>query len=354
MRSFPCTVNEFRIRRMINERARILLKTLVERYIEDGEPVGSRALARASGLDLSPASIRNIMADLEEMGYIASPHTSAGRVPTPRGYRLFVDTLLTVKPLHELEISQLEGQLQVDNTQRLVASASHLLSEVTRFAGVVMAPRRRSAVFRHIEFLRLGENRILLIIVTPDGDVQNRILSTERHYSAAQLVEAANYLNQNFAGRDFDDIRRQLQADLRKLRDDISQLMAHALEAGTAAVEDHSGEVVISGERRLLDVADLSTNMDSLRRLFALFEQKTGFLQILELSSRAQGVQIFIGGESGLVPLDECSVVTAPYKVDGQVVGTVGVIGPTRMAYERVIPIVDITARLLSSALSQH
>jgi heat-inducible transcriptional repressor len=339
---------------MINERARILLKTLVERYIEDGEPVGSRALARFSGLDLSPASIRNIMADLEEMGYIASPHTSAGRIPTPRGYRLFVDTLLTVKPLQQVEISQLEGQLQVDNTQRLVASASHLLSDLTRFAGVVMAPRRRNGVFRHIEFLRLGENRLLLIIVTPEGDVQNRILATEQPYTASQLTEAANFLNQHFAGRDFDEIRRQLRADLRELQDDISRLMARALDVGTEAVQEGGADVVISGERHLLDVADLSTNMDSLRRLFALFEQKTGFLQLLELSSRAQGVQIFIGGESGLVPLDECSVVTAPYEVDGQVVGTVGVIGPTRMAYERVIPIVDITAKLLSSALSHH
>ena len=338
---------------MMNDRSRILLKTLIERYIDDGEPVGSRALAKFSGLDLSPASIRNIMADLEEMGYIASPHTSAGRIPTPRGYRLFVDNLLTVKPLEQVEISQLEGQLQAANTQKLVASASHLLSELTRFAGVVMTPRRRTAAFRHMEFLRLGENRILLIIVTPDGDVQNRIITIDRPYTASQLTEAANFINQNFAGLDFEEMRKRLKADLRKLREDISQLMSHAVEAGSEAMQDRCGEFVLSGERHLLDVSDLSTNMDSLRRLFAMFEQKTGFLQLLELSSQAHGVQIFIGGESGLVPLDECSVVTAPYEVDGQVVGTVGVIGPTRMAYERVIPIVDITAKLLSSALSQ-
>jgi heat-inducible transcriptional repressor len=337
----------------MNDRSRILLKTLIERYIDDGEPVGSRALAKFSGLDLSPASIRNIMADLEEMGYIASPHTSAGRIPTPRGYRLFVDNLLTVKPLEQVEISQLEGQLQAANTQKLVASASHLLSELTRFAGVVMTPRRRTAAFRHMEFLRLGENRILLIIVTPEGDVQNRIITIDRPYTASQLTEAANFINQNFAGLDFEEMRKRLKADLRKLREDISQLMSHAVEAGSEAMQDRSGEFVLSGERHLLDVSDLSTNMDSLRRLFAMFEQKTGFLQLLELSSQAHGVQIFIGGESGLVPLDECSVVTAPYEVDGQVVGTVGVIGPTRMAYERVIPIVDITAKLLSSALSQ-
>ncbi|MBI1396184.1 MAG: heat-inducible transcriptional repressor HrcA [Betaproteobacteria bacterium] len=338
---------------MINDRARILLKTLVERYIDEGEPVGSRALAKFSGLDLSPASIRNIMADLEEMGYIASPHTSAGRVPTPRGYRLFVDTLLTVRPLEQVQISQPEGQFQAANTQKLMAMASHLLSDLTRFAGVVMTPRHRSAAFRHIEFLRLGENRVLLIIVTPEGDVQNRIINTEKAYSASQLVEAANYINHNFAGMDLEDVRGRLQADLHQLKDDISQLMARALEAGTEAIEERSSEFVLSGERHLLSVQDLSSNMDSLRRLFEMFEQKTGFLQLLELSSRAQGVQIFIGGESGLLPLDECSVVTAPYEVDGQVVGTVGVIGPTRMAYERIIPIVDVTAKLLSGALSQ-
>ena len=205
-----------------------------------------------------------------------------------------------------------------------------------------------------MEFLRLGENRILLIIVTPEGDVQNRIITIDRPYTASQLTEAANFINQNFAGLDFEEMRKRLKADLRKLREDISQLMSHAVEAGSEAMQDRSGEFVLSGERHLLDVSDLSTNMDSLRRLFAMFEQKTGFLQLLELSSHAQGVKIFIGGESGLVPLDECSVVTAPYEVDGQVVGTVGVIGPTRMAYERVIPIVDITAKLLSSALSHR
>ena len=337
---------------MLNERARILLKTLVEHYISDGQPVGSRALSKYSGLDLSPASIRNVMADLEEMGYIASPHTSAGRIPTPRGYRFFVDTLLTVKPLAQGEIDQLEDQLQPDNRQRVVSSASHLLSDLTSFAGVVMTHRRRSPAFRHIEFLRLSDNRLLLIIVTPDGDVHNRILLTDRPYSPSQLTEAANYLNQNYAGRDFDDIRRNLREELRQLREDVTHLMTRALDAGSEAMLESSDAMVISGERNLLNVEDLSSNMESLRKLFALFDQRTGFLQLLEMSSRAQGVQIFIGGHSGLVPLDECSVVTAPYEVDGQVVGTVGVIGPTRMAYERIIPIVDITAKLLSSALS--
>ena len=337
-----------------SERAQILLKMLVERYIADGQPVGSRALARFSGLDLSPASIRNIMADLEELGFIASPHASAGRIPTRRGYRFFVDTLLKVRPLDQVEINQLEDQLQPDNTQKLVSQASHLLSDLTRFAGVVMTPKRRSAAFRHMEFLSLSEKRILLIIVALDGDVQNRIILTDRAYKPSELVEAANFLNQNFAGMTFDAIKARIQDELRQLREDMTRLMTQALEAGTEVMNQSSEDYVLSGEHNLLHVQDLSSNMASLRRLFDMFEQKTSLLQLLDISSRAHGVQIFIGGESGLVPLDECSVVTAPYEVDGQVVGTVGVVGPTRMAYERVIPIVDITAKLLSSALSQH
>ena len=340
---------------VLSERAQILLKMLVERYISDGQPVGSRALARLSGLDLSPASIRNIMADLEDCGFLASPHTSAGRVPTPRGYRFFVDTLLKVRPLDQVEISQLEGQLQPTNTQQLVTQASHLLSDLTRFAGVVMTRKKRpSAAFRHIEFLSLSEKRILLIIVAPDGDVQNRIILTDRAYKSSELTEAANFLNQNYAGLTFEEIKSRVQDELRQLREDMTQLMTRALDASTEVMTRNSEDYVLSGGHNLLHVQDLSSNMASLRKLFDMFEQKTSLLQLLEVSSRAHGVQIFIGGESGLVPLDECSVVTAPYEVDGQVVGTVGVIGPTRMAYERVIPIVDITAKLLSSALSQH
>jgi len=338
---------------LVNERAQLLLKTLIERYIVEGQPVGSRALSKFSGLDLSPASIRNIMADLEEMGFIASPHTSAGRVPTPRGYRFFVDTLLTIKPLDHGEIHQLEGQLDTENRQRLVTSASHLLSELTHFAGVVVAPRR-NAGFRHIEFLRLSESRVLLIIVTPEGDVQNRILQTDRSFSSSELVEAANILNQHYAGLTFGEIRRRIRDELRQLTEDMTRLMSAALDAGSRAASESSDDVVISGESNLLASDDLSSNMSNLRKLFELFERRTGLLQLLDVSNRAQGVQIFIGGESGVSPLDECSVITAPYTVDGQVVGTVGVIGPTRMAYERVIPLVDITAKLLTGLLKSR
>jgi heat-inducible transcriptional repressor len=336
---------------MLNDRAQALLKTLVERYIADGQPVGSRALSRYSGLELSPASIRNVMADLEEMGFITSPHTSAGRVPTARGYRLFVDTLLQVRPLAELEINQLSGQIDAGSVERIVGSASQLLSDLTRFAGVVSSPKHRSAAFRHIEFLGLSESRVLVIIVTPEGDVQNRILFTDRAYSATELTEATNFVNQHYAGLHFDEIRLRIRDELKQLHADMSVLMTAALEVGT---RDPAANVVISGERHLLEVDDLSSNMVRLRQLFGLFEKKTELLRLLDMSSRASGVQIFIGNESGLVSLDECSVVTAPYEVDGEVVGTVGVIGPTRMAYERVIPIVDITAKLLTSALSHR
>lgn len=339
---------------MLDERSRTLLKVLVEHYIADGQPVGSRTLSKFSGLDLSPATIRNVMADLEEAGFVASPHTSAGRIPTARGYRFFVDSLLTMRPLEELQRGRIEDALQAAQPQQLIASASQLLSSLTHFAGIVMAPRRVAPKIRQIEFLSLSEKRILLIIVTADGDVQNRILLTEKPYTPAELVKAANYLNQNFAGLDFDQIRSRLRLELQQLRTDMTPLMHAALAAGGEALADDSGRYVISGEKNLLDVEELSSNMQRLRQLFDLFEQKSGLMRLLDLSHRADGVQIFIGGESGIAPLDECSVVTAPYEVDGQVVGSVGVIGPTRMAYERVIPIVDITARLLSSAFSQQ
>jgi heat-inducible transcriptional repressor len=339
---------------MLDPRAQTLLKTLIERYIVEGQPVGSRTLSKYSGLELSPATIRNVMADLEEMGFITSPHTSAGRIPTPRGYRLFVDTLLTVKPLDPQHISELRGALHPDVPQRVVNQASQMISELTHFAGVVVSPRRQAPRIRQIEFLSLTETRILLIIVTAEGEVQNRILFTQRPYSPSELIEAANYLTQNFAGLDFLQIRRRLQEELQRLRSNMTELMSATVDAGTEATADDAAQYVISGEKNLLGVEDLSTNMGRLRQLFDLFEQRTGLMQLLDLSSRAEGVHVFIGGESGIAPLDECSVVAAPYEVDGQVIGTIGVIGPTRMAYERVIPIVDISARLLSSALSPH
>jgi heat-inducible transcriptional repressor len=336
---------------MLDERAKTLLKTLVERYIADGQPVGSRTLSRASGLELSPATIRNVMADLEDLGLIASPHTSAGRVPTARGYRLFVDTMLTAQPLELSTLAQLEPQLQHEQPQRVITNAAQLLSSLSSFVGVVTAPRKAS-VFHHIEFMRLSERRILVIMVAPDGDVQNRVIFTAQDYTQAQLIEASNFLTAHYAGLTIEDVRERLKTEVEALRSEIAALMQAAVQAGSEAMADSQEQVVISGERNLLTVQDFSSDMGSLRKLFDLFERKTQLMRLLEVSSRAEGVRIYIGGESLVVPFEELSVVSAPYEVDGKVVGTLGVIGPTRMAYDRMIQIVDITSRLVSNALS--
>ncbi len=339
---------------MLDKRAQILLKTLVEHYISDGQPVGSRTLSKRSGLDLSPATIRNVMSDLEELGFIASPHTSAGRIPTQRGYRLFVDTLLTVQPLASKEIQLLEHELSSPDPQELISSAAGLLSNLTQFAGVVMSPKRKSMAFKHLEFLPLTEKRVLVIIVTADGNVQNRIIVPDKPYSPSELVQATNFFNQHYMGSTIEEVQRKMHEELKQMQSDMMRLMSSALEASSKALDEEKDNVVISGERNLLQVDDLSTNVTSLRKLFEIFEKRTSLMQLLDTSQRAEGIQIFIGGESGYLPLDECSMITAPYEADGEVVGTLGVIGPTRMAYERVIPIVDITAKLLSSALSNR
>jgi heat-inducible transcriptional repressor len=333
----------------MDDRARSLLKTLVERYIADGQPVGSRTLSRASGLELSPATIRNVMADLEELGLIASPHTSAGRIPTARGYRLFVDTMLTAQPLQG--VAPGGPQLQPDQPQRVIANAAQLLSSLSSFVGVVTAPRKPS-VFHHIEFMRLSEKRVLVIIVAPDGDVQNRVIFTAQDYTQAELIEASNHLTAHYAGLTIEQVRERLKGEVDALRGEIAALMLAAVQAGSDAMAASREEVVISGERNLLAVQDFSGDMGSLRKLFDLFEHKTQLMRLLDVSSRAEGVRIYIGGESQVVPFEELSVVSAPYVVDGQIVGTLGVIGPTRMAYERMIQIVDITSRLVSNALS--
>ncbi len=333
----------------MDDRAKSLLKALIERYIADGQPVGSRTLSKM--FDLSPATIRNVMSDLEELGLIHSPHTSAGRVPTPRGYRLFVDSLLSVHPYKVMDAAKAREMLPAADPARAVSAAAALLSNLTQFAGVVLTPKR-AQVFRHLEFIRLSDRRVLLIIVTPDGDVQNRILFGQRDYTEQELLEASNFFNLHFSGKSFHEVRRAITEELSSLQVDISRLMQAAVEASVTP-DDTEDDVVISGESKLLDVSEIASDMDRLRRLFALFEKKTELLQLLDVTGQAQGVQIYIGGDSQLVPLDDLSVITAPYTVDGKVVGTLGVIGPTRMAYERVIPIVDITSRLLSNALSQ-
>jgi heat-inducible transcriptional repressor len=354
------TYNRFK---MLDDRAKTLLKALVERYIADGQPVGSRTLSRASGLELSPATIRNVMADLEDMGLIASPHTSAGRIPTPRGYRLFVDTMLTARPrdlsgdpqgaaAQEQLRERVHEHVQPDQPQRVIMHAAQVLSSLSQFVGVVTAPRKAS-VFHHIEFLRLGERRVLVILVAPDGDVQNRVVFTARDHSPAELIEGSNYLNAHYAGLTMEAVRERLKREIDALRGEIAALMQAAVQLGAEAATEADDQLVVSGERNLLAVQDFSGDMGSLRKLFDLFEQKTQLMRLLDVSSRAEGVRIYIGGESQVVPYQELSVVSAPYEVDGTVVGTLGVIGPTRMPYDRMIQIVDITSRLVTSALSQ-
>lgn len=338
----------------MDKRAQILLKTLVEHYISGGQPIGSRTLLQHSGLDVSSATIRNVMSDLERLGFIASPHTSAGRIPTQKGYRFFVDSLLTVKPLQDQEIQRIRHEFSTPDPQELISNAADMLSQLSQFAGLVMIPKRKSITFKHLEFLPLSEKRILVIIVSADGLVQNRIIMADKVYSSSDLSYATNYFNQHFVGHTFDEVHQKLHEELKQMQTDINRLMAAALEISDKHSASGKESVVISGERNLLQADDLSSNVSSLRKLFELFERRTQLMQLLDNSKRAEGIQIFIGGESDYLPLDECSMITAPYQADGQVVGTLGVIGPTRMAYERVIPIVDITARLLSNALSNQ
>ncbi|CAM8641120.1 HrcA Transcriptional regulator of heat shock gene [Comamonadaceae bacterium] len=333
---------------MLDERSKMLMKALVERYIADGQPVGSRTLSKESGLDLSPATIRNVMSDLEDLGLIVSPHTSAGRIPTARGYRLFVDTMLTVQQGHMAAHS-----LAPDQPQKVISNAANLLSNLSQFVGVVIAPRRTSA-FRHIEFLRLSERRLLVIIVAPDGDVQNRVIYTEVDYTQSQLAEAANFLNSSYMGLEIEQVRQRLQGEVESLRGEIATLMQAAVNASSEVISETQDEVVISGERNLLSVSDFSSDMGHLRRAFELFEQKAQLMRLLDVTGQAEGVRIFIGGESQVVPFEDLSIVSSPYEVDGKVVGTLGVIGPTRMAYDRMIQIVDITSKLVSNALSHH
>jgi len=339
----------------LSPRAELLLKTLIERYISDGQPVGSRTLSKDLGNELSPATIRNVMADLEELGFIHSPHTSAGRVPTALGYRVFVDTLLKVRPLDAADVRRLEGSLSAapDPTQ-LVESASSLLSQLTRMAGVVMLPRQEQAAIRQIEFLQLSANRVLAILVTHQGRVHNRVIVTDRTYSPSELVEAANFFNDTYAGRDLNDVKQALLATMQQDSDAMQHAMRTAMTMARhmfADDETKGPELFVSGESNLLDVPELG-DVRILRGLFDTFNTKRDLLHLLDQCLRSNGVQIFIGGESGYSALEECSVVAAPYQVEGRFVGMLGVVGPTRMPYEHVIPIVDITARLLGGALS--
>ena len=344
---------------VLSDRARQLLRVLVESYIRDGQPVGSRTLSRDSGLSLSSATIRNVMADLEELGFVTSPHTSSGRVPTDRGYRFFVDTLLRVQPVGELAVEELRrllGAASFESPKSLVASASQVLSNFTQLAGVVTVPRPPPSAITHIEFVALSDRRVLVVLVFNGREVQNRIIELQRHHSAEELRRAANFLNEQLVGSTLDDARNAILRQLQEARETMNALMVEAISIAEQAFAqgDAPGlEYVIAGETHLMGAASL-TDVEKLKRLFEAFNEKRDFLNLLDQSLHAEGIQIFIGQESGFQVLDDCSIVTAPYSGGEGVVGVIGVIGPTRMAYERVIPIVDLTARLLGAALNSR
>ena len=339
----------------LNERSQQLFKVLVEHYINDGQPVASKTLSNDEKINLSPATIRNVMADLEDLGLIISPHTSAGRIPTPQGYRLFVDNLVTVKPLRGKEVENLRKEMGIDDSQdALISKASSLLSGMTRMAGVVTIPRRDAVILRHIEFLPLTSNRILVILVVNEQEVQNRVIHTERAFTVSELTQTANYLNQEFVGKDLSQIRQSVLDSMKQERDDMQHIMKMAIQMTDNVVADQNNDdYVMAGQTNLMDYAEMA-NMEKLRQLFDAFNAKRDVLHVLDQSIQAEGMQIFIGEESGYSAFESCSVITAPYKVSHEVVGVLGVIGPTRMAYDRVIPLVDVTAKLLGSLLSSE
>ncbi|MCZ6804387.1 MAG: heat-inducible transcriptional repressor HrcA [Proteobacteria bacterium] len=341
----------------LSDRSLFLFKALVEHFIEDGTPVGSRTLSKDSSLNLSPATIRNVMADLEDFGLLQSPHTSAGRIPTAKGYRLFVDSLLRVHDLKSSEVEKIARELDPESDfPLLMQRTSSMLSDITQLAGVVMLPRSEQSTLEHIEFVALSANRVLVILVVNDRDVQNRIINTGKTYSASELQQVSNYLNEIFAGKDLPHVRATILDELEKMKEQVNQSMQSAIEMAQRAfnsdtTKSESEELLLSGQTNLMDVAELG-EVDKLKKLFESFNQKRDILHLLEQAINADGMQIFIGEESGYDVLDNCSVVTSPYEVDGQILGVLGVIGPTRMHYERVIPIVDITAKMLGVALN--
>jgi len=333
-------------------RARQLLRTLVSRHIRDGEPVGSQTLARHAGLDVSPATIRNILASLEDAGLLAAPHTSAGRVPTAQGYRLFVDSLLQVRPLPDEEVARLRSELPAGaGTQALLGSTSELLSAMTHFVGMVSVPKRETFAFRQIEFVALDPHRVLAILVFADGEVQNRVVQVRRAFDPAELEQAARYLNAHFAGQPLATIRASLLRDLRDARSEMERLLASSVELAEQAFAPSRDDMLLAGQTRLMGLQELA-DLDRLRALFEAFAEKRELLQLLERTAKAPGMRVFIGEETGLAPLEGMSLVTAPYGHEGRTLGVLGVIGPSRMAYERVIPVVEAAAAALGAALN--
>ena len=339
---------------ILNDRASVLLKLLVERYIDSGAPVASKQLALESELQVSSATVRNVMADLEAHGLVVSPHTSAGKVPTPKGLRVFVDSLIHVRPLDAGALTSLRESLSPELTSReLVATASHLLSGITQLAGVVTLPRPEIVTLRQVEFLPLSNQRILVILVVNEKEVENRIIRAHRQFEEHELQQAANFINQHFGGRSLRGLRDEILTSMEADRVRMDELMAEMLAVAAGAFDAPNGgggDYVVAGEQNLLNFVS-GEDMRFARDIFDAFGRKRDILHLLDRCLEADGVQLFIGEESGYEPFGDYSVVTSPYEVDGQLAGVLGVIGPTRMAYERVIPIVDATARLLGAAM---
>lgn len=342
----------------LDPRAENVLKNLVETYIQQGQPVGSGTLSKLPQLGVSSATVRNVMSDLEDLGLIMSPHTSAGRIPTAQGYRLFVDSMIKASPFKQSAIKQLTERFENESDhEALLSHASDVLSELSRFAGVVVLPNHAAARFHQIEFMRLSESRVLAILVTEDGRVQNRVLPSSGSFTSSELVEAANFFNSRYKGNSLSDVRRLLIEDMHRDNDEMHKVNRTAMQAASRVISEEESDknkkdVVLSGEQKLLDVPDLC-QIETLQRLFDAFKTKRDLLDLLDRSLKAEGVSVFIGEESGYSALGECSVIASPYQVDGKVLGTLGVVGPTRMAYSEVISVVDITAKLLSQALTK-
>ena len=341
-----------------NNRAQYLLKVLIQKYISDGSPIGSRTLLEDSGLDLSPATIRHVMSDLEDHGLIRAPHTSSGRIPTARGYRMFVDTLVRYQKPDTDYIDEIQSDLRADNydTGQLIDKVSNTLSRITSLAGIVKVPKGENVSLKRIEFLPLSENRILTILVLNNDEVQNRILDTREKHSASELQKASNFINENYVNQSLDSIRMKLVGDMDETRLSMNKEMQDIISTASKAMEvadENEDEFIVAGERNLMDFAEYS-NVEKLKQLFDAFSRKRMMIDLLDRSISADGVQIFIGSESGFSMLDDCSVVTAPYKMSKNQVGVLGVIGPKRMAYDRVVPIVDLTAKMLGSIIEDR
>ena len=337
------------------ERAQYLLKILIQKYINEGNPIGSRNLLEDSGLNLSPATVRHVMSDLEELGLIKAPHTSSGRIPTARGYRMFVDTLVRYQSPESSQVDTIQSQIEKDNynTGKLIKKVSSTLSKITSLAGVVTVPKVKNTTLRQIEFLPLSNQRILVILVLNNREVQNRILHTKVKHSASELQRAANFINKNYANQSLDMIRDNLLHAMEETRESMNQAMQDIITTAQVAIDgadNLSEEFVLAGERNLMDFAELS-NVNTLKQLFDAFAKKRMMIDLLDRSISASGVQIFIGSESGYSLLDDCSIVTAPYQLNDNQIGVLGVIGPKRMAYDRVVPIVDLTAKMLGAAI---